>query len=295
MTERAEGAAVGTRSPDRPRPADGVLMAGHPTPGLPELGLSELGLSEPGLRRRTLLARLAAGTAVAWAAPQLVTMPVAAAASSCETCANLSAVAIPNPSAESVVPGTDPGCDPTLASCTPGLPEFWTVSNGLRVVSYGIGGYAPTAPSGAGSNFFSGPWDSGSASPATAETNAVPLDALCATAIDAGEVPYRFSAYLGGYATVADEMTVTAEFLQAGEIAFLPAQTATLGPVTAAQRNNATVLLPVEACGIVPPLSRFVRVTLTATKITPVTTEPRNTAYADLVALEICTDSCSSG
>ena len=70
-----------------------------------------------------------------------------------------------------------------------------------------------------------------------------------AAAIDANSQAVSLSGDLGGYATQDDSMTVTATFLSAsgGALGSL-----TIGPVTQADRNGQTTLLPRSGSGHLP-------------------------------------------
>lgn len=72
------------------------------------------------------------------------------------------------------------------------------------------------------------------------------------------------SGYLGGYSNQDDDMVVTATFLDgSGGQLGSPVQ---IGPVTAADRADVTTLLARSTSGAVPPRTRSIRVTMTATR-----------------------------
>lgn len=70
-----------------------------------------------------------------------------------------------------------------------------------------------------------------------------------ASRIATGTLPYSLSAWIGGYSTQGDNAGLVATFLNAsgGSLG-----TATLAPVTAAQRGNQTELVEETATGTVP-------------------------------------------
>jgi len=108
-----------------------------------------------------------------------------------------------------------------------------------------------------------------------------------ATAIDAGRVTANLSAYLGGALEALDRMTVTARFINAtgGSLG-----TFSLGPVTAAQRNNLTTLLRRVARRAVPAGTRRIRVTLRSDDAD----KTYSSATADNVKLTLTTTTAAS-
>ncbi len=90
----------------------------------------------------------------------------------------------------------------------------------------------------------------------------------------------RLSAYLGGYRTDGDAMSVKADFLnrKGNRIGGL-----TIGPVTPADRHQLTTLLPRSAAGKLPKATRRIVVTLSADYFAG----GYNDAYADRVSLTV--------
>ena len=84
-----------------------------------------------------------------------------------------------------------------------------------------------------------------------------------ASRIAGGTLPYTFSAWVGGYASQNDQAGLVATFQNASGTAL---GTATLNPVTAAQRGNATELILETATGTVPAGTTSVKVTVNYTR-----------------------------
>jgi hypothetical protein len=130
-----------------------------------------------------------------------------------------------------------------------------------------------------GSQFFAGGPDNGSGN--TVETASQNVDvSSAATETDAGGVSATLSADLGGFATQTDNAGVTATFLgsdgqQLGKL--------TIGPVTAADRNSVTKLLPRAGSATLPASTRTIRVVIIATKVEG----SYNDAYIDNVSLSL--------
>jgi hypothetical protein len=236
-----------------------------------------------GPTRRDALTLLGATGAVAWTAPSIVSVAGAGTGSVTppDPCALCGTNLVGNASGESYAPDAVAHAqyDPNLVgvgTAPPATPDGWTTTNGFRVVTYGSTEYPATAPSGAGTVMFSGSLDGGSASPGTASRTA--LVGACATEIDTGTVAYSMSAHLGGASTYGDTMTFTAAFRDAADGVL---STASLGPVAATSGfgSHSTV-------GTVPPQTRSVVFTLTATRVEP--SHPRTTAAADLLSFTIC-------
>ena len=159
----------------------------------------------------------------------------------------------------------------------------WTTTPNMTEHTYDPAGSAAfpdvnaSATIGGGNQFFAGGPDN--VTDNTVETATQNVDvAVAATEIDAGTLTATLSADLGGFSTQGDDAAVTATFLSSagGQLGTL-----TIGPVTAADRNNTTQLLPRSASDTVPPGTRTVRVVLTATK----TDGAYNDAYADNLSL----------
>ncbi|MGF1427219.1 alkaline phosphatase family protein [Kitasatospora sp. LaBMicrA B282] len=151
------------------------------------------------------------------------------------------ALPIVNPDAETGSCGSGTGGYPA---------QGWTASvNQPQQVCYGAsGGYptaaqGPQAPATPGNAFFDGgPY----ASAQMTQTVGVQSQS---TQIATGTLPYTLSGWIGGYSTQGDNVGVVATFLDATGNSL---GTATLAPVTPAQRNNQTELLYESATGTVP-------------------------------------------
>jgi uncharacterized protein (TIGR03437 family) len=140
------------------------------------------------------------------------------------------------------------------------------IPNWVRSAYFSLDAYphnvdlAPTDP---------GPPDRGSwyfyGGPSNATSNAYQdLDLSAAgSQIDAGQVSFRFSGWIGGISSQNDNMTVTAQFM---DWSGAPLSNATLGPVLAAERNNLSSLIQKSVSGAVPHGARMVRVTMTANR-----------------------------
>jgi hypothetical protein len=154
------------------------------------------------------------------------------------------------------------------------LPGWWDPGY-LTVVQYDSPDGYPTSsdpgPPNRGANFFAGGWTSED----TAASWTVDLNPL-GSDIDAG-VSWTLTGWLGGYVQQEDSASVTASFRDGsgGEL-----RATTIGPVTAADRGQATGLLERSSTGTVPPGSREVVVTLAATRA-----EGYNDGYADNLSL----------
>jgi len=85
-----------------------------------------------------------------------------------------------------------------------------------------------------------------------------------APVIDAGRASYALSAYLGGFSGQNDGAVLTVTFRPAEGGA--PLGSASLGPVTQAERGGETGLLPRTSQGTVPPGTRTLDVLLQMTR-----------------------------
>jgi hypothetical protein len=164
-------------------------------------------------------------------------------------------VALANPDAET---GT---CSQTGGGSGGYNATGWTLTNTPQEICYGSSGGYPLAtspgPTNRGNAFFDG---GPSASSAMTQTVGVSADAA---QIAAGNLPYTFSAWIGGYSSQNDQAQVVAVFLNASGTSL---GTSTLGPVTATQRGNQTELLNQTATGTVPVGTASVKVTVTFTR-----------------------------
>jgi hypothetical protein len=156
-------------------------------------------------------------------------------------------------------------------------PPSWTTTASFTATQYGAPGFPTPAQStsiGGGRNFFAG----GNTALATA-TQTVDVSAA-RSQIDAGTQPVTLSGYLGGFASQADTMTVTATYLGASGNSLGSLR---IGPVTAADRSGQTALLRRAVSGTIPVGTRSVRVVMTATRLEGTS----NDGYADNISLTL--------
>jgi hypothetical protein len=198
------------------------------------------------------------------------------------------------PSGNLIVNGNaESGTGSSDSSTTAPVPiPGWTTTTNITEHTYdpaGSGAFPDvnaSAAIGGGNQFFAGGPFTGAGNTVETATQDVAVSAAAAE-IDAGGVTATLAAALGGFSTQADNAAVTATFMgAAGE----QLGTLTIGPVTAADRNNTTALLPRSGSGPVPPGTRTVRVALAETKIDGT----YNDAYADNLSLTLAGSSGSS-
>jgi hypothetical protein len=156
-------------------------------------------------------------------------------------------------------------------------PVSWDTTGSFTVAQYGAPGF-PTSPGSGSPNLFAGGPPSSAISSAT-QTIALAPDT---SQLNSGDWSATLSADLGGYASEPYEMVLSADFLNSSG-ATLSALIA--GPVTSAERQGATELLPESASAKVPVGTNAVRVTMTATAPTSSGPGGYNSAFADNVSL----------
>jgi hypothetical protein len=146
--------------------------------------------------------------------------------------------------------------------------------NGVTLIDYTAGNGFPSpsdpGPPDRGSNFFSGGLND-----VSMMTQRIDVSNL-AGAIDAGNLDFELSAWLGGYLSQNDTAMVVARFLDGSNSEVGMAQ---LAAITAAERGNATKLLFRDQLGDLPSLTRYVEIQLTATRATG-----ENDGYADNIS-----------
>jgi hypothetical protein len=138
------------------------------------------------------------------------------------------------------------------------IPGWQITSGGPDSVCYGASGY-PTdsaGPPDAGNAFFAG----GSKGNATMQQ--VVNVSSGSAAINGGGVTYNLSGWLGGYSTQTDNVGVVATFENSAGTSL---GTASLGPVSPAQRDDDTELISQSATGTVPVNTTQVLVVATFT------------------------------
>jgi hypothetical protein len=142
-------------------------------------------------------------------------------------------------------------------------PASWVTTGQFDVVAYGASGGFPDStspgPANRGKNLFEG----GNVAKSTA-MQTISLTGASAD-INAGTVKYELSAYLGGYASQADNATVSVTFKDANGATV--GSGTTIGPVTPAQRNNATGSIAQSASGTVPKGATTALVTIVITRV----------------------------
>ncbi|WP_157537745.1 alkaline phosphatase family protein [Kitasatospora azatica] len=160
------------------------------------------------------------------------------------------------------LPIANPGAE--SGSCGSGsgghAAQGWTATvNQPQQVCYGSPTYpttaqGPQAPATPGNAFFDGgPYAS------SQMTQTVSVQSQSAQ-IATGTLPYKLSGWIGGYSSQGDNAGVVATFLDSSGASL---GTVTLAPVTAARRNNQTVLLLEQAGGTVPLGTASVRFAVT--------------------------------
>jgi hypothetical protein len=186
------------------------------------------------------------------------------------------------------------GATPGSASVT--APPDWSPSGNFTAVQYGTAprrppvlGTVPTFLSttyatgiSGGTNYFAGGPDN-SASGATQVIDLdsdAPLDAQ----IDGGDQVATLSGDLGGSGSGPAEMVVTASYLSAAGASL---GSLSIGPVSAADRNDHTELLARSATAIIPKHTRTIDVTMSAGGGAA---GQYDTAFADNLSLTIATN-----
>jgi hypothetical protein len=148
---------------------------------------------------------------------------------------------------------------------------------GVTTINYLAGGGFPSptdpGPADRGNNFFSG-----GVNAVSTMTQRIDVSNL-AGMIDADNVDFILSAWLGGYLSQNDRAAVVAHFLDNSSAQIGSAQ---LAAVTNLERGNATGLLLREQLGDLPATTRFIEIELIATRAVG-----ENDGYADNIALII--------
>jgi putative Ig domain-containing protein/phosphoesterase family protein len=157
--------------------------------------------------------------------------------------------------------------------------QDWTVTSKPQQVCYGASGFpaaadGPQPPASPGSAFFGGGDD------ATATMTQTVSVSSQSSYIATGAEPYDVSAWLGGYSSQGDNVGLVAKFLSSSGASL---GTATLAPVTPAERDDQTELLPESATGTVPAGTVSITFTLTYTR----QAGTFNDGYADDIAMTL--------
>lgn len=159
-----------------------------------------------------------------------------------------------------------------------GVPGWATTSN-FTAVQYGAsGGFPATSdigPADRGHNFFAG----GESNAFSRATQTIDLSALSAS-INGGQSKYALSAWLGGYQSQDDNARLSATFYGAGGAVL---SSASLGPVLAGGRGNATGLALRDTQGYIPVGTLSVGISLDMTR----TAGSYNDGYADNLSFAV--------
>ena len=137
----------------------------------------------------------------------------------------------------------------------------WTSTGNFTAVQYGVPAGFPTAtdpgPASRGSNFFAGGGGAFSGGSQIVDVSNI------APEIDAGSIAYTLSGYLGGFSTQGDNAVLTASFLSPSSML----GSASIGPVTTAERGGLTGLLFRSTTGSIPTGTRNIDFTLALTRV----------------------------
>ena len=154
-------------------------------------------------------------------------------------------------------------------------PPGWIVTGSATQAGYGVSAVLPER--GLGEHFLAGgPLDSVS----TATQQFVVTDPLSALYIDSWYINFEFTALLGGNSSEGDHSIAEVQFADSAGVTI---RAVSVGPVTAMDRSNQTVMLPVDTYGMVPPGTRRIVCTVTMTRLDGV----YNNAYCDALSLVV--------
>jgi hypothetical protein len=166
----------------------------------------------------------------------------------------------------------------------------WTVTGLFNEVQYdasdgqGVGGWPTFSSPGSadrGQNYFAG----GGGGVSTA-TQYVDLS-RAQSQIDRGDVKFSLGAWIGGTTNLAEDATVTTTFLSRSGHAL---GSATLAPVTAAQRNNTTEFLPENTTGTIPRGTTSAKVVITVNGDHLANRNAAGQGYVDNLSFTISSD-----
>ncbi len=165
-------------------------------------------------------------------------------------------------------------------------PTGWTANGDPTVDPYsggdGVSASIPQPPN-SGKAFFTGGPDMQS----TDLFQTIDLSSI-GTAIDAKQVKFALSAYLGGYISQGDDATLFVNFQNAAK-SFV--SQVSLGPVTPADRNDNTGMLLRSLNGVVPSGARFAQVQIHFER----TDGSYNDGYADNLSLVLNGPTATTG
>lgn len=151
----------------------------------------------------------------------------------------------------------------------------WTVTGSATAVKYGTPNFPTTTDPGSptrGINFFAGGPGGDSSISQSVDVSAG------ASAIDSGDVVAALSGYLGGFSSQADNTTFTATFRNGSGVTL---DSAVIGPVTPAERSNASGMLLRNTNVPVPTGTRTILLTANMTRLEG----SYNDGYADDLSL----------
>ena len=154
----------------------------------------------------------------------------------------------------------------------------WSKTGALTVVTYGSPGFPTNAspgPASRGKNFFAG----GPNSALSVARQTVDVS-WAAPVIDVGDARYVLAGFLGGWSYDGDNAKVKLTFLDAGSGKL---GSATIGPVTAAERSNVTGTIGRSKKGLLPGGTRSIKVELIVTRMQG----GYNDGYADALSLKL--------
>lgn len=169
-------------------------------------------------------------------------------------------------------------------------PSGWTAVSGGTVTAFKYGGSAAYAdlvastdplPADHGLNFFAG-GSGGNVNGVTVSSSVTQSISLASYAsfIDWGGSKYDLSGWLGGWENQGDDATLSVVFRNGGGT---PLGSASIGPVTAAERGNLSGLLYRQTIGTIPVGTSSAELTLTMTRNLNVGSY--NDGYADSLSL----------
>jgi hypothetical protein len=156
---------------------------------------------------------------------------------------------------------------------TPG----WTSTGEATAGQYGVNGWpalTDPGPADRGLNLFSG----GAFDATSSLTQTVNVNQFAST-IDASQVTYVLSGWLGGFEGQDDSATLTVTFQSASGTAL---GTGSIGPVTSSDRSGVTGLLQRSSTGAVPAGTRTVSVVLSLVR----TEGWANDGYTDVAGVQ---------
>jgi uncharacterized protein (TIGR03437 family) len=154
----------------------------------------------------------------------------------------------------------------TVADTSPDLPGWvrtaWFAADAYTDPNGDLDTHAP-GPSDRGANYF---WGGGGVISASSPSQNAYQDidvSSAASLIDGGKVTYSLSGWIGGYSDQGDNCTVTAQFFNWGAVQL---GSATIGPVTANDRQQISELLQRSTNGTIPSGTRYIRILIVMTR-----------------------------